>query len=104
MLLKLRFGLKSLVVANRMTPPGNTRSSPATGNVPPLQLAAVAQLPLELPSQVLVAPTTVMLTEEAKRMTNVRAYFIRVLVGVTERLFRCVRSISEFMRHRQISS
>lgn len=43
----------------RVTPGGNSRSSPATGNVPPDQLAAVAQLPLELPSQVLVAALVV---------------------------------------------
>src|SRR5947209_5715540 len=55
MLLKLRLGLKLFVMVSRVMLPGKTRSSPEMGKVPPLQLAAVAQLPLELPSQVLMA-------------------------------------------------
>jgi hypothetical protein len=49
--------MKSFVMVNRVTPnAGNIRSSPATGAVPLLQFAPADQLPLELPSQALIAP------------------------------------------------
>src|SRR5437588_10432250 len=44
-----------LDTAVREIPAGNTKSSPRTGAVLPLQLAPLPQAPSELPSQVLVA-------------------------------------------------
>src|SRR6185503_18833132 len=68
---KARFGLKSFVTSRRVTPPGNTKSSPATGVMPSVQFASRFQFPLELPSQNFTSPRTAA-TAHAKESSSRR--------------------------------